>query len=413
MKQYENHDEWPIPEIQPSGEYYNPDPDNAYYIFPYYFVSPRYRYDFQNVSFTQQVYEFANRRNYITEFYPSTHFALKRILNKDVFEPAYDLLKFTDISYKINDEFDKEKLYPKLANNFSFKNTEQKCYEEFYKDKAYKDFNIFAAENNEIFIDLKKSNSPFHIGEKILFNLVGTDTYSYFFEGRILDIERETKSGVDCIKLTSSFNIPQGIELDYGILRTIDEKIYDIESVESGEIKVKRVFLDNNYIIPKPTVKDTVETFEELLEYPGDIEENDVIEVLDDENYFGKTTCYQWKNDKWSFVFYTKIIVYVNNSTETIKQECDVLSSEPGPNPNPEDPGFNEVYDTITINHPEILDNFVSGKIVLSKNIWRLKDYFRVMNEYLLAGKTLYDFSGTCLYYPFDTNLLYDGIARF
>ena len=146
------------------GDYYIVDPQNACYIFPHYFVSPRYRYDFQNVSFTQQAYEFANRRNYITEFYPSTHFALRRILNREVFEPSYDILKFTDINYKIYDDLKEEKLYPKLANDFSFKNTKQKCYEEFYKDKAYKDFKVFWAEGNEIFIDLKKSNSPFYIG---------------------------------------------------------------------------------------------------------------------------------------------------------------------------------------------------------------------------------------------------------
>ena len=361
---------------------YGVDPNNAYYIFPDYLTSPRYRHDFKNLSYTHQAYEFANRRNYITEIYPSTKFRLKKILNRDVFEPSYDVLKFTDINYKLYDEFDKEKLYPKLANDFSFKDTEEKCYEEFYKDDDYKDLSVFAAEENYIYIRLSKSISPFYIGEKIIFNAISTDNYSYFLNGEITNIIQETKDGVNCIRLTSSTGLPQGVIFASGLLRKIDEKIYNIESIESGSIKVKHVFLDNNYIIPKPTVTAVVDTYEELMKYPGATD--DVVEVLDDETYFGKTTCYKWENNRWNFVQYTKIMVYIKNSTETIQKECDVLTST-----------ITDDYDIITINHPEILEGFISGKFVLCKNIWRLKDYFKIMNEYIVAGNVMYDYSGT------------------
>ena len=419
------------------NSFYGVDPNNAYKIFPDYFTSPRYRYDFAGSGgsveqencfgmalaggFSKQVFEFANRGNYITEFYPSTKFALKRILRREVFNPMFDKVHFKDMNYRLKDGFAEEKKFPTLDDNFSFKDNQQKCFEEYYKEKNYKDYPIVKI-NDEICVLASKAKSAFYPGERAFINIITSDNHSYFYNTIITTETRITDDNkvyyqldfVDAVDLTSFAS---------GTLRKFDEKIYNIEEVNNGEIKVSIIDIQDQPFVPKPTITDTVKTHKDLMEYNA--QENDIVEVEFDGYYFNKPTLWKYENGQWHSVIYTSSIdVYIENSNETIQKECEVLTSEVIDDPDNDD--FDDRFNIITINHPEILDGFISGKIILNKNIWRMEDYYRFMNEYLLAERTTYDWKyrvklvyhgvdehGKDIVIPENKGLIFDGSQKF
>lgn len=384
---------------------YGVDPNNAYKIFPSYFTSPRYRYDFQSRSLTWQALDFANRGNYITEFYPSTKFVLKRILRREVFNPVYDNMSILSNTYKMADDFAEEKRWPKLDSNFSFKDNQQKCYEDYYQEKGYVDYDIDLIDDNKICVLQSKAlASAFYPGEKVLINYIDEDNIQYFHTDKIVDSQVVSINSKNYFKLTLD-NTPDFSDFSYGLIRKFDYKEYTINSVSNDEIKMRIFDVSDQPFIVKPTIDDTVETYKDLVNYLNPTE-NLVVEIEKDETNLGKSTVYKYIDGEWTFIPYSKVLVCIENSDETIEKECDVLSSETSEE-------SDIFYNTITINHPEILDGFISGKVILCKDIWHIKDNYEFMNEYLLAGKTVYDFNGVNTIIPKNNNLLFDGTATF
>ena len=383
----------PIPYINKSGEVitslYGIDPNNAYYIFPSYFTSPRYRYDFSSPAITHQLYEFANRKNYIYEMYPSARFILGKILKRDVFDPYYEEGKVSEFAYKNYDDFDKEKVFPTLDLGFSFEDNKPICFEDYNINKVYDDYPIsnIDAGSNKIYISIKKAPSSFYVGENISINLV-SDTYNSYFL-------KTTIKNLDCyndeyIEIETYDNLPD-INLSYGVLRKYDEKIYNIEEVieETNEKIIKIKIVDNSAqpFIVKPEEDYTVNTYNDLIKLT--ISDVNIVKVIEDETQFGKTTYYRYntiddgpiKTYNWYIIDYSCILVSVETTNNFIQKECNVISSE-----------IEDGYNLIKIDYPDILEGFVSGKIKVINNIWHLRDYFVFMSEHLSSGITRYNF---------------------